>query len=140
MGTILAGVPDSCLLLLATPGSHRQWVREILGREGIEPHRIEFVGKQPRKAYLETYQQCRALRRSARGGAAPAAPRRCGALHRGVGPRDQEISVIGEARNGPSQMNLRESNWMLGLRPRRPTSTRSWANVPIEVPSFGATL
>ncbi len=56
-GRILAGIPKSRLVLLASPGSHRQWIQEILAREGIEPQRIEFVTRQPRPAYLETYHQ-----------------------------------------------------------------------------------
>jgi predicted O-linked N-acetylglucosamine transferase (SPINDLY family) len=54
---IMRAVPDSRLLLLAAPGTHRMRVAEIMGSEGIASERIEFVPYQPRAAYLATYQR-----------------------------------------------------------------------------------
>ncbi|MBF0425094.1 MAG: tetratricopeptide repeat protein [Magnetococcales bacterium] len=54
-GRVLARVPGSRLLLLATAGSHRRRVWDCLGRWGISPERIEFVSYQPRPLYLQTY-------------------------------------------------------------------------------------
>jgi predicted O-linked N-acetylglucosamine transferase (SPINDLY family) len=52
---VLRAVPASRLLLLTTPGSHRQRTLDTLGRFGVEPQRIEFTpGRVPRE-YLELY-------------------------------------------------------------------------------------
>jgi len=56
-GRIMARVKDSRLVLLADPGSHRQRTIEILTREGVDAHRVEFVLRCSRKAYLERYQR-----------------------------------------------------------------------------------
>jgi predicted O-linked N-acetylglucosamine transferase (SPINDLY family) len=52
---ILSRVKDSRLILLAGKGSHRQDTLDILRRDGIESHRVEFVELLPRQAYLEQY-------------------------------------------------------------------------------------
>jgi len=54
---VMKEVERSRLVLLAPEGSCRQWVREVLGQEGIGEERIELVGWQPRRQYLETYQR-----------------------------------------------------------------------------------
>jgi predicted O-linked N-acetylglucosamine transferase (SPINDLY family) len=46
---VLAAVPSSRLLLLAPPGSPRDWVRKTLG------NRVDFVSRRPRRQYLEYY-------------------------------------------------------------------------------------
>jgi predicted O-linked N-acetylglucosamine transferase (SPINDLY family) len=51
----LAESAGSRLLLLAHPGSHRQRIIDLLTREGVEPHRIEFADWRPRREYLELY-------------------------------------------------------------------------------------
>jgi predicted O-linked N-acetylglucosamine transferase (SPINDLY family) len=56
-GRIMAAVPDSRLILLAAPGTHRCRVVEILRDFAIEADRIEFVPYRPRYAYLETYRR-----------------------------------------------------------------------------------
>ena len=52
---VLASVPDSRLLLLAPSGSTRQRLLDHFARDGIDASRIEFVGRQPRPKYLETF-------------------------------------------------------------------------------------
>jgi protein O-GlcNAc transferase len=52
---ILLSIPESRLLLNASEGSHRQRVLDRLGREGIEPHRIQFVGRLPAPEYFHLY-------------------------------------------------------------------------------------
>jgi protein O-GlcNAc transferase len=54
---VLCQVPHSRLLLLAPPGSCRQWAMDIMQAEGSEASRIEFVSRQPREQYLEVYQR-----------------------------------------------------------------------------------
>lgn len=49
---ILAAVPGSRLLLMASPGSHRE---RVLAALGVAPERVEFVDWQPRADYLRTY-------------------------------------------------------------------------------------
>ena len=56
-GRVMAAVPDTQLLLLAAPGSHRSRVLQTLGEFGVAERRIEFVPYQPRQAYLETYRR-----------------------------------------------------------------------------------
>ncbi|MGD0768986.1 MAG: tetratricopeptide repeat protein [Tepidisphaeraceae bacterium] len=53
---LLGAVPHSRLLLHAYEGSHRQRVLERLQREGIDPQRVNFVGRAPLAAYFERYQ------------------------------------------------------------------------------------
>jgi predicted O-linked N-acetylglucosamine transferase (SPINDLY family) len=52
---VLTAVPGSRLLLLAPTGSARQWVAQIMAGQGIDASRIEFVNRQLRPQYLETY-------------------------------------------------------------------------------------
>jgi len=52
---IMRATPGSRLLLLSRPGRHRQRTAELLGAEGIEPRRLDFVDHQPRDRYLQTY-------------------------------------------------------------------------------------
>ena len=52
---VLGKVRDSRLVISSRPGSHRQWILEILGREGVEADRVEFVEYRPRREYLELY-------------------------------------------------------------------------------------
>jgi predicted O-linked N-acetylglucosamine transferase (SPINDLY family) len=54
---VLAQSENSRLLLLAHPGSHRQRIIDLLTREGVEPHRVEFFDWRARRAYLELYQR-----------------------------------------------------------------------------------
>ncbi len=53
--SVLRAVPSSRLLLLAPAGSCRRSTIELLGQEGIDSERIEFVSHQPRREYLELY-------------------------------------------------------------------------------------
>jgi protein O-GlcNAc transferase len=52
---VLAAVPDSRLLMLAPHGSARHSTLHAFEQHGIAPARIEFVERQPRARYLETY-------------------------------------------------------------------------------------
>jgi len=52
---VLGKVRDSRLILLSAYGSHRQRTLEILAREGIASHRVEFVVSRPRRDYLALY-------------------------------------------------------------------------------------
>jgi predicted O-linked N-acetylglucosamine transferase (SPINDLY family) len=52
---VLHAVPDSRLILLAPQGNARRAVLDRLVRDGIGVQRIEFVGRQPRPAYLQSY-------------------------------------------------------------------------------------
>jgi predicted O-linked N-acetylglucosamine transferase (SPINDLY family) len=52
---VLNAISGSHLLLMAPEGSSRRRVLDRLGREGIDPERVEFVGKQSHLAYLQTY-------------------------------------------------------------------------------------
>ena len=52
---VLLQVKNSRLLLLAAAGNPRADVLKCLGKEGIDPHRVEFVTQQSRQKYLETY-------------------------------------------------------------------------------------
>jgi predicted O-linked N-acetylglucosamine transferase (SPINDLY family) len=52
---VLRAVERSRLILLASEGSSRQWVLDILALDGISADRIDFVNRQPRGRYLETY-------------------------------------------------------------------------------------
>lgn len=54
---ILRGVPDSRLLLLASEGSARTRIIELLAREGISADRIQFVGYRGIVDYFQTYNQ-----------------------------------------------------------------------------------
>src|SRR5262249_42760686 len=52
---ILQRLPNSHLLLLAPPGSHRQRVIDTLARDAIAAERIEFSPRLPRADYLNLY-------------------------------------------------------------------------------------
>jgi predicted O-linked N-acetylglucosamine transferase (SPINDLY family) len=54
---VLNAVAGSRLLLLAQPGSHRQWVLDQLGAAGVAPGRIEFAAFRPRLDYLALHRQ-----------------------------------------------------------------------------------
>ncbi len=55
---VLARVPGSRLLLLAPPGSARRRAVDALhAAAGIDAGRVEFVGRQSRSAYLDTYRR-----------------------------------------------------------------------------------
>ena len=54
---VLRAVPGSRLLVLAQPGEHRQRMLERMTGGGVAPGRIEFVGFQPRQAYLELHRR-----------------------------------------------------------------------------------
>jgi protein O-GlcNAc transferase len=54
-GRVMAASPNSRLILLAAPGTHRSRVIEILSEFSIAAKRIEFVSYQPRRTYLESY-------------------------------------------------------------------------------------
>jgi predicted O-linked N-acetylglucosamine transferase (SPINDLY family) len=42
------------MLLMASAGSHREWVVRKLG---VAPERVQFVARQTRQQYMETYQR-----------------------------------------------------------------------------------
>jgi predicted O-linked N-acetylglucosamine transferase (SPINDLY family) len=52
---VLGGVPDSRLVLLSSPGGHRQRTQELLGWCGIDASRVEFVEPRARREYLGLY-------------------------------------------------------------------------------------
>jgi predicted O-linked N-acetylglucosamine transferase (SPINDLY family) len=56
---VLGQVQGSRLLLLAPPGSHQQrtidLLGDLLGKEGIDPDRVEFTGRRSRLDYLQLY-------------------------------------------------------------------------------------
>jgi predicted O-linked N-acetylglucosamine transferase (SPINDLY family) len=54
-GRVLNAVSDSRLLLMAPEGSSRQRVLARFAGDGIDPQRVQFVGKQSRSDYLLTY-------------------------------------------------------------------------------------
>jgi protein O-GlcNAc transferase len=54
---VLRRVEPSRLLLLAKPGSHRQWTADRFSRLGVNPARIEFADPRPRTDYLKLYHQ-----------------------------------------------------------------------------------
>ncbi len=53
--SVMAGDPDSHLVLMARSHSARQWVRQSMAREGIPADRIDFVEPGPRVEYLRHY-------------------------------------------------------------------------------------
>jgi protein O-GlcNAc transferase len=53
----MAAVSNLRLIMLATEGKHRQGVLDQFARLNIDPQRIEFVGFQPRREYLQTYER-----------------------------------------------------------------------------------
>ena len=54
---VLTALPDSRLLLLAQPGSHRQRVLDRLRSGGVDPERVEFAPFRPRLEYLALHQR-----------------------------------------------------------------------------------
>ena len=52
---LLRELPSSQLVLHAKEGTHRQKTLERAAREGIDPNRITFVGRQPRSEYFAQY-------------------------------------------------------------------------------------
>jgi len=52
---VLRQVDKSRLLLMAPEGAHRQRTVDRLALEGIDPGRVEFVPRQPRRDYLQLY-------------------------------------------------------------------------------------
>jgi predicted O-linked N-acetylglucosamine transferase (SPINDLY family) len=52
---VLKVVPDSRLMLLSDPGSHRDQTLATLKRLGVEPARVEMVHRRPRREYLQLY-------------------------------------------------------------------------------------
>ncbi len=56
-GRILAATPGSRLILHAKEGSHRQRIFDLYARQGIEPHRVSFVGYLPMADYFRLYGQ-----------------------------------------------------------------------------------
>jgi predicted O-linked N-acetylglucosamine transferase (SPINDLY family) len=55
---VLGAVPDSQLVLLADPGTHRERVLQSFHRQGINAaQRVQFVPKTTREKYLEYFHQ-----------------------------------------------------------------------------------
>jgi protein O-GlcNAc transferase len=54
---VLTAVPASRLLLLAPEGNSRRHVLDRLHESGIGSERVEFLSRQPRPQYLQTYQR-----------------------------------------------------------------------------------
>ncbi|HEX4054504.1 MAG TPA: tetratricopeptide repeat protein [Tepidisphaeraceae bacterium] len=54
---ILSAAPNSRLILLASPGAHRQRLREYFQHKGISGDRIDFVEFQARREYLTVYRR-----------------------------------------------------------------------------------
>jgi predicted O-linked N-acetylglucosamine transferase (SPINDLY family) len=52
---VLKAVDRSRLMILCHEGSHRQSLLDIVQREGVDPDRIEWVTRCPRREYLELY-------------------------------------------------------------------------------------
>ncbi|MDP9173774.1 MAG: tetratricopeptide repeat protein [Planctomycetota bacterium] len=52
---VLTAVPNSKLLLLAWPGTHRQWVIDVMQARNISPSRIEFAELRVHDQYLALY-------------------------------------------------------------------------------------
>lgn len=52
---LLLAIPNGLLLLHAFAGAHRDRVKNHFAQAGINPHRIDFVGKQSFADYLKTY-------------------------------------------------------------------------------------
>jgi predicted O-linked N-acetylglucosamine transferase (SPINDLY family) len=52
---VLGQIPNSRLLLLAPPGKSRQYNFDRLIQQGINPARVEFIPRRPRREYLQLY-------------------------------------------------------------------------------------
>ena len=54
---LLRALPNSRLILYALEGAHRERTRGELAQAGINPDRLEFIGRLPMHRYFEQYQQ-----------------------------------------------------------------------------------
>jgi protein O-GlcNAc transferase len=54
---LMRATPKSRLILHAPEGSHRQRLRDRLQKDGIDPERLEFVGKVPMNEYFKLYEK-----------------------------------------------------------------------------------
>ena len=54
---ILEAIPSSRFLLYTPADSCRERVVELIAHRGLSPERMEFVGRQPWKQYVQTWQQ-----------------------------------------------------------------------------------
>ena len=54
---VLLRVPRSRLMLLAVEGEHRARTKAFFDRQGIDPQRVEFFSRCPRRDYLSLYHQ-----------------------------------------------------------------------------------
>lgn len=52
---VMRSVPNSRLLILALPGSHRQRAMDDFEKLGVDPSRIEFIARTSPAAYLDLY-------------------------------------------------------------------------------------
>jgi len=52
---ILAAVPNSRMILHALPGEHAQGIARRLEQAGVASRRMQFIGRQPWSAYVQTY-------------------------------------------------------------------------------------
>ncbi|CAN5497715.1 hypothetical protein BH10PLA1_BH10PLA1_17890 [soil metagenome] len=52
---VMTAVPNSRLLILASPGSHRDRFIKAMSATGVTADRVEFIHKLPRQMYLEQY-------------------------------------------------------------------------------------
>jgi predicted O-linked N-acetylglucosamine transferase (SPINDLY family) len=52
---VMKELPSSRLLMLAAPGSSRQGMIDLFTQQGVDAGRIDFVARQSRLKYLETY-------------------------------------------------------------------------------------
>jgi len=55
-GRVMRQLPGSRLILYAMEGSHRQRVKDVLAKGGVEQSRVSFVGRQPLAKYYGEYQ------------------------------------------------------------------------------------
>jgi protein O-GlcNAc transferase len=55
-GRLLQAVPAARLLLHAQPGSHRDSLQQLFSRQGVDPRRLEFVGRVAEAQYFQQYQ------------------------------------------------------------------------------------
>jgi len=54
---VLLEVPDSKLLILSPPGEARRRMLSSLQEDGVDPARVQFIGRQPFQQFLTTYNQ-----------------------------------------------------------------------------------
>jgi protein O-GlcNAc transferase len=55
--SVLQAVDGARLLMLAPEGISRRWVQDVFEQHGVSSQRIEFVARQARGEYLETYRR-----------------------------------------------------------------------------------